>query len=104
MTTVLKKEFKKLKSVTRECPAPGSFAKIHFAPSGRWLRNIFVKFLLISLSIFVIYVAGVPWLAYLAGWEIAYVWGIKNFVLAEIFKISILALSTEKLLKIRRFT
>ena len=67
-------------------------------------RNIFVKFLLISLSIFVIYVAGVPWLAYLAGWEIAYVWGIKNFVLAEIFKISILALSTEKLLKIRRFT
>ena len=67
-------------------------------------RNIFVKFLLISLSIFVIYVAGVPWLAYLAGWEIAYVWGIKNFVLAEIFKISILALSTEKLLKIRKFT
>jgi len=67
-------------------------------------RNIFVKFLLISLSIFVIYVAGVPWLAYLAGWEIAYVWGIKNFVLAEIFKISILALSAEKLLKIRRFT
>ena len=67
-------------------------------------RNIFVKFLLISLSIFVIYVAGVPWLAYLAGWEIAYVWGIKNFVLAEIFKISILALSTEKFLKIRRFT
>ena len=48
--------------------------------------------------------AGVPWLAYLAGWEIAYVWGIKNFVLAEIFKISILALSTEKLLKIRKFT
>ena len=66
-------------------------------------KNIFVKFLLISLSIFAIYITGVPWLAYLAGWEIAYVWGIKNFLLAEVFKIIILALSTEKLLKIRSF-
>ena len=66
-------------------------------------KNIFVKFILISVSIFAIYITGVPWLAYLAGWEIAYVWGIKNFVLAEIFKISILALSTEKLLKFRKF-
>ena len=66
-------------------------------------KNIFVKFLLISLSIFAIYITGVPWLAYLAGWEIAYVWGIKNFLLAEVFKIIILVLSTEKLLKIRSF-
>ena len=42
-------------------------------------KNIFVKFLLITLSIFAIYITGVPWLAYLAGWEVAYVWGIKNF-------------------------
>ena len=66
-------------------------------------KNIFIKFLLISLSIFVIYLTGVPWLAYLAGWEIAFVWGIKNFILAEIFKISILALSAEKLFKFRKF-
>ena len=66
-------------------------------------KNIFIKFLLISLSIFAIYITGVPWLAYLAGWEIAYVWGIKNFLLAEVFKITILTLSTEKLLKIRNF-
>ncbi len=66
-------------------------------------KNIFVKFILISVSIFAIYITGVPWLAYLAGWEIAYVWGIKNFFLAEVFKICILALSTEKLLKFRNF-
>ena len=30
-------------------------------------------------------------------------WGIKNFFLAEVFKICILALSTEKLLKFRKF-
>ena len=66
-------------------------------------KNLFVKFLLISLSIFAIYLTGVPWLAYLAGWEVAYVWGIKNFVLAEIFKILILSLTTEKLLIVRKF-
>ena len=66
-------------------------------------KNIIIKFFLISLSILAIYITGVPWLAYLAGWEVAYIWGIKNFVLAEIFKISILTLSTEKLLKFRKF-
>ena len=66
-------------------------------------KNLLVKFLLISLSIFAIYLTGVPWLAYLAGWEVAYVWGIKNFVLAEIFKILILSLTTEKLLIVRKF-
>ncbi len=66
-------------------------------------KNLFHRFFLISLSIISIYLIGVPWLAYLAGWEIAYVWGIKNFILAEIFKVSILTLSVEKLLKIRKF-
>ena len=66
-------------------------------------KNIFIKFYLISLSIIAIYFTGVPWLAYLAGWEVAYVWGIKNFVLAEILKIAILVLSAEKLLKFRKF-
>ena len=66
-------------------------------------KNIFIKFSLISLAIFAIYLTGVPWLAYLAGWEVAYVWGIKNFVLAEIFKIAIIVISTDKLLKLRKF-
>ena len=66
-------------------------------------KNLLVKFLLISLSISAIYLTGVPWLAYLAGWEVAYVWGIKNFILPEIFKILILSLTAEKLLAIRKF-
>jgi len=66
-------------------------------------KNIFIKFLLVSLAVFAIYLTGVPWLAYLAGWEVAYVWGIKNFVLAEIFKIAIIVISTDKLLKLRKF-
>ena len=67
------------------------------------LAPIFSTVEFTSLAIFAIYITGVPWLAYLAGWEIAYVWGIKNFVLAEALKISILALSTKKLLKFRMF-
>ena len=66
-------------------------------------KNIFHKFSLISLSVISIYLTGVPWLAYLAGWDVAYVWGIKNFVLAEIFKIAIIVLSTDNLLKLRKF-
>ncbi len=66
-------------------------------------KNIFIKFLLVSLAVLAIYLTGVPWLAYLAGWEVAYVWGIKNFVLAEIFKIAIIVLSTDNLLKLRKF-
>ena len=81
----------------------GFIAAVFIAGFVNLNKNIFAKFLLIALSIFAIYLTGVPWLAYLAGWEIAYVWGVKNFVLAEIFKISILALSTEKLLKVRKF-
>ena len=66
-------------------------------------KNIFIKFLLVSLAVLAIYLTGVPWLAYLAGWEVAYVWGIKNFVLAEIFKIAIIVISADKLLKLRKF-
>ena len=81
----------------------GFIASVFIAGFVNLNKNIFVKFSLISLAIFAIYITGVPWLAYLAGWEVAYIWGIKNFVLAEVLKISILVLSTEKLLKIRKF-
>ena len=81
----------------------GFIASVFIAGFVNLNKNIFVKFSLISLAIFAIYITGVPWLAYLAGWEVAYIWGIKSFVLAEVLKISILVLSTEKLLKIRKF-
>ena len=62
----------------------GFLSSVFFAGFVNLNKNIFIKFCLISLSIFAIYLTGVPWLAYLSGWEIAYVWGIKNFILAEI--------------------
>ena len=44
------------------------------------------------------------WLGSLIGWDKPiFELGVVPFLLAEIFKISILALSTEKLLKFRKF-
>ena len=50
----------------------GFIASVFIAGFVNLNKNIFVKFSLISLAIFAIYITGVPWLAYLAGWEVAY--------------------------------
>ena len=66
-------------------------------------KNIFARFFLITAAIATIYLFGVPWLAYLKGWQIAYVWGIKKFLLAELFKIGLLTLIARQSLKLRKF-
>ena len=66
-------------------------------------KNIFARFFLITTAIATIYLFGVPWLAYLKGWQIAYVWGIKKFLLAELFKIGLLTLIARQSLKLRKF-
>ena len=66
-------------------------------------KNILVRFFLITIAIATIYLFGVPWLAYLKGWQIAYVWGIKKFLLAELFKIGLLTLIARQSLKLRKF-
>jgi len=66
-------------------------------------KNIFVRFFLITAAITTIYLFGVPWLAYLKGWQIAYVWGIKKFLLAELFKIGLLTLIVKQSLKLKKF-
>ena len=66
-------------------------------------KNIFVRFFLITTAITTIYLFGVPWLAYLKGWQIAYVWGIKKFLLAELLKIGLLTLIVKQSLKLKKF-
>ncbi len=51
-----------------------------------------------------IYILGLLWLGTLIGWDKPiYALGAKPFLLAEIFKISILALLAKQIVKIRRF-
>ena len=65
-------------------------------------KNIFFRFVLITMAITSIYVFGVPWLAYLKGWKIAYVWGIKKFMLTEFLKISLLTVVHSNLIKLKK--
>ena len=62
---------------------------------------VFIK-LIISVS--VIYFLGVLWLGYLIGWDKPLInIGVMPFLLAELFKILILTLSSKQLVKLKKF-
>ena len=65
--------------------------------------NIFLIFLKLILSISIIYVLGILWLGYLIGWDKPLLeLGLMPFLLAELFKISLLTIITKKLIKFRK--
>ena len=66
-------------------------------------KNIFRNFLLISFAVSTIYLFGLPWLAYLKGWEIAYVYGFKQVILSDVLKICLITVISRQTLKIRDF-
>ena len=66
-------------------------------------KNIFRNFLLISFAVSTIYLFGLPWLAYLKGWEIAYIYGFKQVILSDILKICLITVISRQTLKIRDF-
>ena len=66
--------------------------------------NIFLIFLKLILSVSIIYVLGILWLGYLIGWDKPLLeLGLMPFLLAELFKISLLTILTKKLIKFRKF-
>ncbi len=54
------------------------------------------------MAITSIYVFGVPWLAYLKGWDIAYVYGFKQVILSDILKIGLITVISKHTIKIRK--
>ena len=66
-------------------------------------KNIFRNLFLISFAASTIYLFGLPWLAYLKGWNIAYVYGFKQVILSDILKIGLLTIISKHTLKIRNF-
>ena len=59
-------------------------------------------FLMLILSVSTIYIFGILWLGTILGWDKPIIeLGVKPFLLAELFKIIILALVTKKIIKIR---
>ena len=67
-------------------------------------KNIFLIFLKLILSVSVIYLLGIIWLGIIIGWDKPiFELGAKPFLLAELFKILILALITKKIILFRNF-
>ena len=66
--------------------------------------NVFFIFIKLILSVSIIYVFGILWLGNLIGWDKPLLeLGLMPFLLAELFKISLLTILTKKLIKLRKF-
>ena len=66
--------------------------------------NVFYTFLKLIISVSVIYILGVFWLGNLIGWDKPIIQlGVTPFLLAELFKISILAILSKKIIKLKKF-
>ena len=66
--------------------------------------NIFFIFTKLILSVAIIYILGILWLGNLIGWDKPlFQLGAAPFLLAELFKISLLTVLTKKLIKFRKF-
>ena len=67
-------------------------------------KNMFIVFLKLILSVSTIYIFGILWLGNLIGWDKPVLeLGLVPFLLAELFKISLLTILTKKLIKLRKF-
>ena len=66
--------------------------------------NFLIIFLKLIASVSVIYFLGILWLGTLIGWDKPIIQlGVTPFLLAELFKISLLTLLTKKIIKFRKF-
>ena len=66
--------------------------------------NIFYTFLKLIIAVSVIYILGIFWLGNLIGWDKPIIQlGVTPFLLAELFKISILAILSKKIIKLKKF-
>ena len=64
--------------------------------------NYFLIFIKLILSVSSIYILGILWLGNLIGWDKPiFELGVAPFLLAEIFKISLLLILTKKIIKLR---
>ena len=67
-------------------------------------ENVFYTFLKLIISVSVIYILGIFWLGNLIGWDKPIIQlGVTPFLLAELFKISILAILSKKIIKLKKF-
>ena len=70
----------------------------------KYTSNYLINFLKILISTSIIYIFGILWLGTLIGWDKPILQlGVFPFLLAELFKILLLTLLVNKIIKLRRF-
>ena len=66
--------------------------------------NYAIIFLKLILSVSTIYILGILWLGVIIGWDKPIIeLGVTPFLLAEIFKVTLLTLLAKKIIKLRKF-
>ena len=66
--------------------------------------NYLVVFIKLILSVSTIYALGILWLGILIGWDKPVIQlGVTPFLLAEVFKISLLTILSKKIIKLKKF-
>ena len=77
---------------------------------GDWTKKVngnveffFINLIKLLISVSIIYLLGLLWLSNLIGLEKALIFGFKPFLIAELFKVLILALLIPLILKLRKF-
>ena len=66
--------------------------------------NYFIIFIKLTISVSTIYILGVLWLGTLIGWDKPIIeLGVMPFLLAEIFKITLLTILAKKIYNLRKF-
>ena len=82
----------------------GFLSAVFFAGFLNFRNNIFIIFSKLIFSVSTIYLFGVLWLGTLIGWDKPILeLGVTPFLLAELFKICLLTLLANKIIKLRKF-
>ena len=82
----------------------GFLFAVFFAGFLDFKNNIFVTFIKLIFAVSTIYLLGVFWLGTLIGWDKPILeLGVTPFLLAELFKISLLTILAKKIIKLRKF-
>ena len=83
----------------------GFLSAVFFAGYLNLKNNIFITFSKLIFAVSTIYFLGVLWLGTLIGWDKPiFQLGVTPFLLAELFKISLLTLLAKNIIKLRKFT
>jgi biotin transport system substrate-specific component len=82
----------------------GFLSAVFFAGYLNLKNNVFIIFSKLIFSVSTIYLFGVLWLGTLIGWDKPILeLGVTPFLLAELFKISLLTILAKKIIKFRKF-